>query len=114
METFGLLSIIPPIVAIALAYSIGGPPLVYIIIGAIFAGSVHIAHLKTQIPYALLTAGISGVLRLLSSFIQVGWLLLIGFAALVILTRVLCNRYQHKHFTEEEPELLNTNHEITT
>lgn len=134
--SWGTMAIMTPI-GIPLAYSIGGLPLVHIIIGAIFAGAIfgdhcspisdttvmasifagsdHIAHVKTQVPYALLVAGISGVLYLLSSFIQVGWLLLlIGIAALVILTRVLGNRYQHKHFTEEERELLNTNHEITT
>ncbi|MGE0073611.1 MAG: Na+/H+ antiporter NhaC family protein [Sphaerochaetaceae bacterium] len=130
--SWGTMAIMTPI-GVPLAYSIGGLPLIHIIIGAIFAGSIfgdhcspisdttvmasifagsdHIAHVKTQVPYALLVAGISGVLYLLSSFIQVGWLLLIiGIVSLVILSKVLGSRYQKKHFSKEDIALLDARH----
>lgn len=133
--SWGTMSIMTPI-AIPLAYSIGGLPLVHIIIGAVFAGAIfgdhcspisdttvmasifagsdHIAHVKTQVPYALLVAGISGVLYLFSSIIQAGWLLLIiGTFALVVLSRVLGNRYQKKHFSAEEIALLDSKQPVT-
>jgi Na+/H+ antiporter NhaC len=75
---------------------------------SIFAGSDHIAHVKTQIPYALVPAGISGVLYLLSSFVPNVWILLIiGIVALYFSIMFLGNRYQKKHFTAEEIELIN-------
>jgi Na+/H+ antiporter NhaC len=133
--SWGTMAIMTPI-GVPLAYSIGGLPLVHIIIGAIFAGAIfgdhcspisdttvmasifagsdHIAHVKTQVPYALLVAGISGVLYLFSSIIQIGWLLLlIGIVALVVLSRLLGSWYQKKHFTEEEIALINTNEKVT-
>lgn len=133
--SWGTMAIMTPI-GVPLAYTIGGLPMIHIVIGAIFAGAIfgdhcspisdttvmasifagsdHIAHVKTQVPYALLVAGISGVLYLLSSFIQVGWLLLIiGAVALIILSKVLGAHYQKKHFTEEEIELINTNKKVT-
>jgi Na+/H+ antiporter NhaC len=133
--SWGTMAIMTPI-GVPLAYSIGGLPMIHIVIGAIFAGAIfgdhcspisdttvmasifagsdHIAHVKTQVPYALLVAAISGVLYLLSSFIQVGWLLLIiGAVALVILSKLLGAHYQKKHFTPEEIELINTNKKVT-
>jgi Na+/H+ antiporter NhaC len=133
--SWGTMAIMTPI-GIPLAYSIGGLALVHIIIGAIFAGAIfgdhcspisdttvmasifagsdHIAHVKTQIPYAIVVAGISGVLYLLSSFIQAGWLLLIiGIIALFITIKFLGNRYQKKHFTEEEIALLDARKPLT-
>jgi len=74
---------------------------------SIFAGSDHIAHVKTQIPYAVLVAVISGVLYLLSSIITKGWvLLLIGVAALVILAWLLGAIYHKIYFTKEDMDLL--------
>jgi Na+/H+ antiporter NhaC len=125
------MAIMTPI-GIPLAYSIGGLPLIHIVIGAIFAGAIfgdhcspisdttvmasifagsdHIAHVKTQVPYALLVAGISAVLYLVSSFLPIGWLLMIiGIVALFILSKLLGSWYQKKHFTEEERALLDTN-----
>ncbi|MGM0432051.1 MAG: Na+/H+ antiporter NhaC family protein [Spirochaetota bacterium] len=133
--SWGTMAIMTPI-GIPLAYSIGGLPLVHIIIGAIFAGAIfgdhcspisdttvmasifagsdHIAHVKTQIPYALVVAAISGVLYLLSSVVQAGWLLLlIGIVALFLAIKFLGNRYQKKHFTEEEISLLNSKRPLT-
>ncbi len=133
--SWGTMAIMTPI-GIPLAYSIGGLPLVHIVIGAVFAGAIfgdhcspisdttvmasifagsdHIAHVKTQVPYALLVAGISGVLYLLSSVIQAGWVLLIlGIVALVIVSRFLGSRYQKKHFTAEEIALLDSKNPVT-
>src|SRR5699024_1288800 len=84
--SWGTMSILTPI-AIPLAFTFGGEELIPIAIGAIFAGSIfgdhvspisdttvmasifaesdHIAHVNTQAPYALVPAGISGVLYLL-------------------------------------------------
>lgn len=129
--SWGTMAIMTPI-GIPLAYSIGGLPLIHIVIGAIFAGAIfgdhcspisdttvmasifagsdHIAHVKTQVPYALLVAGISAVLYLVSSFLPIGWLLMIiGIVALFILSKLLGSWYQKKHFTEEERALLDTN-----
>ena len=130
--SWGTMAIMTPI-GIPLAYTIGGLPLVHIIIGSIFAGAIfgdhcspisdttvmasifagsdHIAHVKTQIPYAFLVAGISAVLYLLSSFIQIGWLLLLlGIVALVLLAKLFGSHYQKKHFSAEEIALLDTKH----
>jgi Na+/H+ antiporter NhaC len=126
--SWGTMAIMTPI-GVPLAYHIGGLPLVHIIIGAIFAGAIfgdhcspisdttvmasifagsdHIAHVKTQIPYAVLVAVISGVLYLLSSIITKGWiLLLIGIAALVILAWLLGAIYHKIYFTKEDMDLL--------
>ncbi|MFA7643278.1 MAG: Na+/H+ antiporter NhaC family protein, partial [Sphaerochaetaceae bacterium] len=130
--SWGTMAIMTPI-GIPLAFSIGGASLIPVIIGSIFAGAIfgdhcspisdttvmasifagsdHIAHVKTQMPYAVLVAGISAVLYLLSSFIRIGWLLLIiGIVALVVLSRILGSRYQKKHFSAEEIALLDAKH----
>ena len=81
------------------------------VMASIFAGSDHIAHVKTQVPYALLVAGISGVLYLLSSVIQTGWvLLIIGIIALFLLSKLLGAWYQKRNFSQEDIELLHSNH----
>lgn len=117
--SWGTMSILTPI-AIPLAYAIGGVELVHIAIGSIFAGSIfgdhispisdttvmasifsesdHIAHVNTQIPYALVPAGISSVLYL--SYTLIGSsiiLLLIGIVVQFFLLRYLGNRYQKKY-----------------
>lgn len=96
--SWGTMTILTPM-AVPLAYTIGGVELMPVVIGAVFAGAIfgdhvspisdttvmasifsgsdHIAHVTTQIPYALVTAGVSGVLYLLSSFIGSGILLLV-------------------------------------
>lgn len=112
--SWGTMSILTPI-AIPLAYTMGGEELIPIVIGAIFAGSIfgdhvspisdttvmasifsesdHIAHVNTQIPYALVPAGIAGVLYLLYSFIGSGIVLLIaGIVIQFFLLRYLGNR----------------------
>ncbi len=127
--SWGTMAIMTPI-GIPLAYEIGGLPLVHIIIGAVFAGAIfgdhcspisdttvmasifagsdHIAHVKTQIPYALIPAGIAGVLYLFSSQIQTGIvLLLIGIVAQYFIFKWVGNYYQKKNFTAEEIEALN-------
>ncbi len=127
--SWGTMAIMTPI-GIPLAFAVNGLPLVYIAIGAIFAGAIfgdhvspisdttvmasifagsdHIAHVTTQAPYALVTASISGVLYLLSSFVGNGLILLIvGLVVQFFLYKYLGNSYQKKHFTEEEIMLLN-------
>lgn len=126
--SWGTMAIITPI-GVPLAYAIGGIPLVTIAIGSIFAGAIfgdhcspisdttvmssifaesdHIAHVTTQIPYALVVAGISAVLYLLSSFIKNGFILLaIGIVALYFILKLLGNAYQSK-YSEEDRILLN-------
>lgn len=127
--SWGTMAIMTPI-GIPLAFAVNGLPLVYIAIGAIFAGAIfgdhispisdttvmasifagsdHIAHVTTQAPYALVTAAISGVLYLLSSFVSNGVILLVvGIVVQFFIYRYLGNAYQKKHFTEEEIMLLN-------
>ncbi|MFW5484560.1 MAG: Na+/H+ antiporter NhaC family protein [Spirochaetaceae bacterium JB067] len=126
--SWGTMAIMTPI-GIPLAYTIGGLPLVQIIIGAIFAGSIfgdhcspisdttvmasifagsdHIAHVKTQAPYAILVASISGVLYLLSSVVRQGWILLIaGLIVLFFAVKIIGNAYQKRNFSAEDIALL--------
>lgn len=82
-SSWGSMAILTPI-AVPLAFNIGDITLVSMAIGAIFSGSIfgdhcspisdttvmasifsgsdHVAHVKTQIPYALVPAVVSGVL----------------------------------------------------
>lgn len=115
--SWGAMAILTPI-AVPLAYNIGDMTLVQITIGAIFSGSIfgdhcspisdttvmssifagsdHIAHVRTQIPYALVPASISGVLYCLSIVLDSPYLLLaIGFIAQVILIWGL-TRFRHQ------------------
>ncbi|MFA7671403.1 MAG: Na+/H+ antiporter NhaC family protein [Sphaerochaetaceae bacterium] len=126
--SWGTMAVMTPI-GVPLAYHIGSMPLVHIIIGAIFAGAIfgdhcspisdttvmasifsgsdHIAHVKTQIPYALLVAIISGALYLLSAYIKRGWLLLlIGIAVLTLFVWILTTLYHKIFFTKDEIKLL--------
>nr|WP_233350252.1 Na+/H+ antiporter NhaC family protein [Kushneria phosphatilytica] len=62
------------------------------VMASIFAGSDHIAHVRTQIPYALVPAGISALLYMASMAIESVWLLLaaglvIQFAVIMVLGR---------------------------
>jgi Na+/H+ antiporter NhaC len=52
------------------------------VMSSIFAGADHIAHVRTQIPYALVPAGIGGILFLLANPVQNAFPLL--FAGLVV------------------------------
>ncbi|MEC5423049.1 Na+/H+ antiporter NhaC family protein [Virgibacillus sp. C22-A2] len=121
--SWGTMSILTPL-AIPLAYTIGGTDLLPIIIGAIFAGAIfgdhvspisdttvmasifagsdHIAHVRTQIPYALVPAGISGLLYL--SYTLIGSSIVLLIAGIVIqffVLRYLGNRHEKKYM---EPE----------
>ena len=125
--SWGTMAIITPI-GIPLAYSIGGIPLVTIAIGSIFAGAIfgdhcspisdttvmssifsesdHIAHVTTQIPYAMVVAGISAVLYLISPVIRNAFVLLaVGIVAQYFVLRYLGNLYQSK-FSKEDRLLL--------
>src|SRR5699024_12394089 len=62
------------------------------IMASIFAGSDHIAHVKTQMPYAIVTAVISGAMFLLYNVISNVYILLVialvlQFLVLQFLTR---------------------------
>jgi len=125
--SWGTMAIITPI-GVPLAYAIGGIPLVTIAIGSIFAGAIfgdhcspisdttvmssifaesdHIAHVTTQIPYAMVVAGISAVLYLLSPMIKNAFVLLaVGIVAQFFILRYLGNAYQSK-FSKEDRLLL--------
>jgi Na+/H+ antiporter NhaC len=101
--SWGTMAILTPI-AVPVAYSLFGTgsdfSVVHIAIGAIFSGAVfgdhcspisdttvmssifagadHVAHVSTQIPYALVPATISGVLYLMTSLVTSALPLLIG------------------------------------
>lgn len=134
--SWGTMTLLTPI-GIPLSFAIGGLPLVQIAIGAIFAGAIfgdhcspisdttvmssifagsdHIAHVSTQIPYAIVVATISAVLYILSPIIKNGFVLLtLGIVVLVITLRLLGYYYQNKHFTEEERALLNEQNNVLT
>jgi len=125
--SWGTMAIITPI-GVPLAYSIGGIPLVAIAIGSIFAGAIfgdhcspisdttvmssifaesdHIAHVTTQIPYALVVAGISAVLYLLAPIVKNAFILIaVGIVAQFFILRYLGNSYQAK-FSKEDRLLL--------
>ncbi|RKR07660.1 transporter (NhaC family) [Kushneria sinocarnis] len=96
-SSWGAMAILTPI-GVPLAFNMGDMALVSMAIGAIFSGAIfgdhcspisdttvmasifsgcdHIAHVRTQIPYALVPAGISGLLYLGSIAIDSAWLLL--------------------------------------
>ena len=121
--SWGTMAIITPI-GVPLAYSIGGIPLVTIAIGSIFAGAIfgdhcspisdttvmssifagsdHIAHVTTQIPYAMVVAGISAGLYLLSPIIKNAFILLaVGIVAQFFILRYLGNLYQSRLSKED-------------
>src|SRR5699024_1813007 len=68
------------------------------IMASIFAGSDHIAHVKTQMPYAIVTAVISGAMFLLYNVISNVYILLViplvmQFLVLQFLTRSHSRKY---------------------
>ena len=117
--SWGTMAILTPI-AVPLAFNVGGEPLIAMAIGAVFAGAIfgdhvspisdttvmssifagsdHIAHVKTQIPYAIIPAGLSGIMYLSYTFIGSSYILLIlGIIAQFFIFRYLGNRYEKKH-----------------
>src|SRR5699024_4004258 len=103
-----------------LAYTIGCPDLIPIAIGAMFAGTIfgdhvspisdttvmasifaesdHIAHVNTQIPYALVPASIAGIFYLSYSIVGSSVILLIiGIVIQFLLLRYLGNRHEKKY-----------------
>lgn len=126
--SWGTMAILIPI-AVPLAFEVGDVSLVPIALGAIFSGAVfgdhcspisdttvmssifsgsdHIAHVKTQIPYALVPAGISAVLYLSSSFIVSGFLLLlIGVAVQFSIIKLLASRQKIKQSSDVSSQLV--------
>ncbi|WP_164667911.1 Na+/H+ antiporter NhaC family protein [Virgibacillus doumboii] len=122
--SWGTMSILTPI-AIPMAFTFGGEELIPIAVGAIFAGAIfgdhvspisdttvmasifaesdHIAHVNTQIPYALVPAGIAGALYLSYSLIGSSVVLLIvGIVVQFFLLRYLGNRHEKKELEEAE------------
>ncbi|WP_019376411.1 Na+/H+ antiporter NhaC family protein [Virgibacillus halodenitrificans] len=122
--SWGTMSILTPL-AIPLAYTLGDVDLIPIVVGAIFAGAIfgdhvspisdttvmasifagsdHIAHVNTQIPYALVPAGIAGILYLSYNIIGSSIvLLLVGIIVQFFLIRYLGNREEKKMTQEEE------------
>ena len=117
--SWGTMAILTPI-AVPLAFNVGGEPLIAMAIGAVFAGAIfgdhvspisdttvmssifagsdHIAHVKTQIPYAIVPAVLSGIMYLSYTIIGSSYILLIiGIIAQFFILRYLGNRYQKKH-----------------
>lgn len=117
--SWGTMAILTPI-ALPLAYSIGGEELIPLAIGAVFSGSIfgdhvspisdttimasifagsdHIAHVKTQMPYALVTASLSGLLFLSYTFVGNAFILLgIGVLIQFFVLRFLGNWYHRKN-----------------
>ncbi|MES1924205.1 Na+/H+ antiporter NhaC family protein [Salinisphaera sp. T31B1] len=102
-SSWGAMAILTP-VAVPLAYNVGDLGLVHMAIGAIFSGSIfgdhcspisdttvmssifagsdHIAHVRTQIPYAMVPAAVSALLYLASMGVDSPWLLLAAGALL--------------------------------
>ncbi len=127
--SWGTMAIMTP-VGIPLAHAIGGLPMVYITIGAVFSGAIfgdhcspisdtpimasifsgsdHIAHVRTQIPYGFATAAMAGLLYLFASAVGSAFiLLLVGLPFQFLVLRFLGNQYQKKHFSQEDILLLN-------
>ncbi len=113
-SSWGSMAILTPI-AVPLAYNIGDMTLVSMAIGAIFSGSIfgdhcspisdttvmasifsgsdHVAHVKTQIPYALVPASVSGVLYIGSIVIESAYILLvIGVVLQALAIKLLASR----------------------
>lgn len=117
--SWGTMAILTPI-ALPLAYSVGGEELIPLAIGSVFSGSIfgdhvspisdttimasifagsdHIAHVKTQMPYALVTAVISGMLYLAYTIVGNAFVLLgIGVVVQFFVLRFLGNWYHQQH-----------------
>jgi len=116
--SWGTMAILTPI-AIPLAFQVGDMSLVPIALGAIFSGAVfgdhcspisdttvmssifagsdHIAHVKTQIPYALVPAAIAAILYLASSVLNSSIILLaVGVIAQLAVIRFLAKKAKNK------------------
>ncbi|QEA38550.1 Na+/H+ antiporter NhaC family protein [Pistricoccus aurantiacus] len=126
-SSWGTMAILTPI-GVPLAYTMGDIVLVQVAIGAIFSGAIfgdhcspisdttvmssifagsdHIAHVRTQIPYAIVPASIAGALYLLSILIESPYLLL-GIGALLQLiviwglARVSNRTREHQYASDE-------------
>src|SRR5699024_12362390 len=73
------------------------------IMASIFAGSDHIAHVKTQMPYAIVTAVISGAMFLLYNVIRHVYILLVialvlQFLVLQFLTSRNSRKYHNLYY----------------
>jgi Na+/H+ antiporter NhaC len=109
------MAILTPI-GVPLAYNIGDMTLVSMAIGAIFSGSIfgdhcspisdttvmasifsgsdHVAHVKTQIPYALVPASVSALLYLGTIVIASPYILLaIGLVLQAVVIKLLASRH---------------------
>src|SRR5690625_6686488 len=76
---------------------------------SIFAESDHIAHVNTQIPYALVPASIAGVLYLSYSIVGSSVILLVvGIVIQFLVLRYLGNRYEKKQ--DRKSTRLNSSH----
>ncbi len=127
-SSWGTMAIVSP-VALALAYQVGNLELLYIASGALFSGAVfgdhcspisdstimasifsgsdHIAHVLSQLPYALISAFIALLAYLLSSIVNNGFLVLGGAIILqYCIFRMMGNFYQRKYFSETDRLLL--------
>lgn len=69
------------------------------VLASIFAGADHMDHVSTQMPYALTTAGVAGVMYLLFGFwkISPGILVPLGIIILIALTYLLSGYYNNKY-----------------
>ena len=117
--SWGTMAILTPI-AVPLAFNVGGEPLIALAIGAVFSGSIfgdhvspisdttimasifagsdHIAHVKTQMPYAIVTASITGAMYLLYNLVSnVYILLVIALVLQFFVIRFLGNWYHRKN-----------------
>src|SRR5699024_7858848 len=117
--SWGAMAILTPI-AIPMAYSTGDEMMIYLAIGAVFSGGIfgdhvspisdttimasifagadHIAHVKTQSPYAIVTAIITGVMFLLYNVFGNAYvLLIIAIILQVIVLQFLTRRYMKKN-----------------
>jgi len=120
--SWGTMAIITPI-AVPLAFELGGLALVYTIIGTVFAGAIfgdhcspisdttvlastfagsdHLAHVRTQIPYALVPAGLSAVLYVAMRAVANPFALLaLGLGVQWMLIRVL-GRASHRRLAAQ-------------
>lgn len=122
-SSWGTMAILTP-VGVPLAYTMGDMAMVQIIIGAIFSGAIfgdhcspisdttvmssifagsdHIAHVRTQIPYAIIPASITAALYCLtlvldSPFLLLGLGLIVQAALIWGLTRWRSQKAQHQY-----------------
>lgn len=126
-SSWGTMAILTPI-GVPLAYTMGDMVLVQVAIGAIFSGAIfgdhcspisdttvmssifagsdHIAHVRTQIPYAVVPASITGTLYLLNILVESPYLLL-GIGALLQLiviwglSRRSANASKHQYASDK-------------